>query len=201
MKKVLLSLILGGSLILGTVGAAGAVGLEIGPNGPAGNHWGLGAGWGAGPNQVNATFTVASGVPQTFELTGVDQYVSFLYGSINLVGSTIPSGSPDLSVTAYLNFLAPLTGAVGVPGTTVAIPGTVLDAGEDLGISFAPTNVSFNGSGLFRVDLYPDASFSWTESRNVYAAITMVDVPEPATILLLGLGLISIAGVRRRMTS
>jgi len=69
---------------------------------------------------------------------------------------------------------------------------------------FGPTDFYFGDTGHFRIELL-DASFGLPGSADVLATITYVHadtaarpVPEPASVFLLGLGLLALVGVGRK---
>jgi hypothetical protein len=123
------------------------------------------------PNDQNITFTFTQPV----------DYVGFFWGS------------PDNSNWVYLYDGNTLLGsALGVGGTGVDVP-TIVTAGY-VGFSVAP------GEEITSIELLNAGSF-WFETDNLSyqeAPVSSTPTPEPGSFLLLGSGLVGLAGMLRR---
>jgi hypothetical protein len=172
---------------------------EIGDNGPAGNRWELGSGWGTGSGQLDAVFSIDPELPLvSFSLDSGDKY-SFKYGSVELIESYIGADETDnLDVAGYLLFDLPAIGAVKIPATVTTYMGTVSDGTKDLKINFDPVVVDFGNGGKLKVslsdlDFYCQGVLCVTACVELYCTPTS-NVPEPRALfiwsLLCGLGLV-----------
>jgi hypothetical protein len=193
MRKIIGLCVISVVFTLPSTWAFGSVQFEIGSNGPTGNHWELGTGWGTGSGQLDAVFNIDSSLPsQSFSLNaGGSKSVNF--GSVQLRETTIDTNETDnLQVTGYLFFDSPPVGSVPNPGTAVAFTGSVSDLATDLKITFNPVTVNFGSGGKFKVD-FSDLTFKGCESLCVSACITLVceptppptgSLPEPSTFVI-----------------
>ena len=175
-----------------------------------------GAGYGIDADETSGTrldvrFSTSAFSTQNFAL-GVNQSFTFNFGTIDMEEPNGHSGIAadeldGLDITAKLTFTAPTGLTQTVTATGVATAGGLSDSQVDYVIDWAPVTILFGNGGSFRLSLNDMALFDLGTQFQT-ATITLLslandplpanDLPEPATFALLGLGIGSIALVRRR---
>lgn len=113
----------------------------------------------------------------------------------------------NLGVGASFTFTGPVSTVANLTATVTATPGPISDAGVDYTIAWNPVEADFGSGGKFRISV-DSLSFSSTGAKTAHATIELLAAPlaapnfaavsEPATLALLGFGVVGLAASRRR---